>query len=93
MSIEEEMEALRGAFFRELGRLTLEVDRLRASVDLVTANMPLVDVGAAAKHLDVSTRTVRRLVENGKIPFRRVGRSLRFNLGQLGTRPERRLRR
>lgn len=61
-----------------LDKLTAEVRSLRAAVVL-----PLVDVEAAAKHLSVSTRTVRRLVRDKAIPFKMVGRYPRFDLSLL----------
>lgn len=39
---------------------------------------PLVTLQAAAEYLNVSTRTVRRLVATGDLDCRRVGRQLRF---------------
>lgn len=34
---------------------------------------PYVDLNAAADYLDVSTKTVRRMISDGQIPARRVG--------------------
>jgi excisionase family DNA binding protein len=39
---------------------------------------PLVDVASAAAYLNVSVKTVRRLVTAGELECRRVGRQLRF---------------
>ncbi len=36
-----------------------------------------------AKRFNVSTRTVERWIEAGKIPFRRVGGIIRFNLEEV----------
>jgi excisionase family DNA binding protein len=39
----------------------------------------LQDVGPTAELLNISVRGVYRLVAEGKIPFHRVGRQLRFD--------------
>jgi len=57
----------------QLVELTAEVRQLRAAVP-----SQMVDLKTAADYLGVSTRTVRRLVADGAVPFRRVGRALRF---------------
>ncbi len=63
---------------RNVEELTAEVRQLRA-----TTPVQLVDVDQAAAHLGVSPRTLRRMVRVGKVPFRRAGRALRFNLADL----------
>ena len=45
-----------------------------------------VDLKGAGAHLGVSTRTLRRWVDAGRVPFRRVGRTLRFPLAALNPR-------
>ena len=62
----------------ELRSLRDEVHALRLVVPEV-----LVDATEAARVLDISPRTLRRWVDLGQIPFRRVGRSLRFPLASL----------
>jgi excisionase family DNA binding protein len=39
----------------------------------------LLDVTAVAKHLGVSTKTVRRRIEGGELHVHRVGRQLRIS--------------
>jgi excisionase family DNA binding protein len=46
-------------------------------------NGELLDVAGAADLLDVSTRTIYRLVKEQKIPHARVGRKLRFHKSSL----------
>lgn len=67
-----------------IAQLTAEVRELRAQV---AAHQPLVDLKTAADHLGVSTRTLRRMVEAETVPYRRIGRTLRFPLAALGPRP------
>jgi excisionase family DNA binding protein len=56
--------------------------------EAVAAQSPLVDLKTAANHLGVSTRTVRRMVAADQLPYRRLGRTLRFSLALLA--PKRR---
>lgn len=42
-----------------------------------------VDLEGAATYLGISTRTVRRLAHERRIPHLRVGRRLRFELADL----------
>jgi len=39
----------------------------------------LVDINAAAQHLSVSPRFVRRLVAQRRVPYHRVGKFIRFD--------------
>lgn len=59
---------------------------LTAAVERMAAHQPLVDLQTAADHLDVSTRTLRRMVAAEEVPYRRIGRTLRFNLALLAPR-------
>jgi excisionase family DNA binding protein len=43
----------------------------------------LLDVSAVADALDVSTKTVRRMIKDGRIPALRVGRSVRIRAADL----------
>jgi excisionase family DNA binding protein len=43
----------------------------------------LHDVGAVAERLDVSARTVRRLIAAGELPVHRIGRSVRVSADDL----------
>lgn len=52
----------------------------------MAAHQPLVDLKAASEHLGVSTRTLRRMVERNEVPFRKIGRTLRFNVALLSPR-------
>jgi len=69
------------ALAAEVKALREEIRRLRESTP-----QPLVDLKAAALHLGVSTRTLRRWVDANRVPFRRVGRTLRFPLAALNPR-------
>ena len=40
---------------------------------------PLIDVGALAERLGVDVRFVRRLVDERRIPFYKVGKHVRFD--------------
>lgn len=66
-----------------LGAILARLDRLTEVVRQLAANQPLVDLQVAAEHLGISTRTLRRMCAAGKVPFRRVGRTLRFQLALL----------
>jgi len=44
---------------------------------------PLMTIAAVAKHLGISGRTVRRLLEDRKIAFHRVGGSIRVTPADL----------
>ncbi len=63
--------------------LQAQVAALARAVEVMAGTHPLVDVAVAAEYLGVSPKTVRRLVAEKAIPFRRFGRQLRFNLAQL----------
>jgi excisionase family DNA binding protein len=65
---------------------------LRGQVEVLTAAIrdlgrqipaQLVDIQAAADYLSVSVRTVRRMVARREIPYRRVGKVIRFDLKDL----------
>ncbi len=57
--------------------------QLQALTIAVAQPLPLVDLKTAANYLGISTRTLRRLVEDEEIPYRRVGKVLRFSLPLL----------
>jgi excisionase family DNA binding protein len=63
-----------------VGALSKQVEGL---TDAVAGHLPLVDLRAAAEHLGVSTRTLRRMVAAEAVPYRRFGRTLRFSLTLL----------
>jgi excisionase family DNA binding protein len=44
----------------------------------------LLDVPAVARRLDVSEKTVRRLIDRGKLRPHRIGRLLRISEQELG---------
>jgi excisionase family DNA binding protein len=44
---------------------------------------PLHDVATVASRLDVSEKTVRRMIDRGELPAHRVGRLLRISDGDL----------
>jgi len=64
-----------------LVELQAEVHQLRAS-----DRQPLVDVQGVADYLQVSARTVRRMVAAKELAVTRVGRHLRFDLAQFRRR-------
>ncbi len=47
------------------------------------ADEQVLDAGAAAELLQVSTKTLLRLARGGEVPGRKVGRSWRFERGDL----------
>jgi len=47
------------------------------------ADEQVLDAGAAAELLKVSTKTLLRLARGGEVPGRKVGRSWRFERGDL----------
>jgi excisionase family DNA binding protein len=49
----------------------------------------MLDLKAAADYMGISTRQLRRLVADQVMPFRRMGRSLRFPMAQLTAAPGR----
>jgi excisionase family DNA binding protein len=67
--------------------LMAAIEQLREEVRALKASHPtptgLVDVEGLAAYLDVSPRTVRRMVANKEVATKRVGRSVRFDLGQF----------
>lgn len=69
--------------------LMAAIEALRAEVQLLRLQTPqqLVDYDQAAAHLGVSTRTVKRWVAEERIPYRRIGRFVRFPLAALNPRP------
>jgi excisionase family DNA binding protein len=77
----------------ELASLTAIVGDLSKQVaglaEVVAGQSPLVDLKTAAKHLGVSSRTVRRMVAADELPYRRFGRTLRFSLALLAPRRRR----
>lgn len=46
-------------------------------------NTPLLDIEQAAERLAVTTRFIRRLVEQRRIPFYKVGKFVRFDPADL----------
>ena len=72
----------------DVSALAAAVRALREEIRRLRESTPqsLVDLKAAAAHLGVSTRTLRRWVDAGRVPFRRVGRTLRFPLAALNPR-------
>jgi excisionase family DNA binding protein len=66
-------------------QLLAAIEGLREEVRQLRSSIPttLVDVQAAADYMGVSPRTVRRLVHDDAIPYRRVGRHVRFDLARL----------
>lgn len=46
---------------------------------------PLWDTRQLAEHLGMSPRYIQQLVKEGRIPFIRLGRSLRFRQDEIAT--------
>ncbi len=63
--------------------VTAELRKLTASVEAMRALSPplLLPIPDAAKLLEVSVSTVRRGIRDGSIPHRRIGRSVRIDIG------------
>jgi len=67
-----------------LAELAAKIDRLTEIEErLARAQEQLVDYKAAAQHMGVGVRTLKRWVANGEVPFRRLGRTVRFRLSLL----------
>ena len=68
-----------------LDTLQAAIERLAAEVQQLKAAIPtqLVDARAAADHLGISVRTLRRMVAEARVPYRRIGRAVRFDLARL----------
>ena len=67
---------------RQLQELKVVVQDMRAAMPSV-----MLDLRAAADYMGISTRQLRRLVADQVVPFRRMGRSLRFPMAQLTAAP------
>jgi excisionase family DNA binding protein len=63
--------------------LHAEVTALRVLVEQL-AGPKLVTVAEAANRLGVSEVTIRRHVRSGRLPYKRLGRSIRVDLSRLG---------
>jgi excisionase family DNA binding protein len=61
----------------------LETNMTRSNSRPNPAVEPLLDVRAVADVLVVSTKTVRRMIADGRIPTVRVGRSVRIRAADL----------
>lgn len=66
----------------DVRRLTAEVERLRRALPA-----QLVSVTEAARVLGLDPRTIRRRVQEGAIPARRVGRKLLVDLAAVQHEP------
>jgi excisionase family DNA binding protein len=71
---------LKASLTETVGALSKQMEGL---TEAVAGHLPLVDLRTAAKHLGVSTRTLRRMVAAEAVPYRRFGRTLRFSLTLL----------
>jgi excisionase family DNA binding protein len=50
----------------------------------VTARLPtLIDIDMVASHLGVSVRHIRRLIDERRIPFVKVGKFVRFDVDEV----------
>lgn len=54
-------------------------------MSLRTPHTRLIDITAAAEHLGVTVRYVRRLVSERRIPYVKLGHYLRFDPAELET--------
>jgi len=77
LSPEHAVGLLKASLTAVVGDLSKQIAGL---TEVVAGQSPLVDLKAAAKHLGVSTRTLRRMVAADEVPYRRFGRTLRFSL-------------
>jgi excisionase family DNA binding protein len=80
LSPDDAARLLKASLTETVGDLSLQV---RGLTEAVAGHLPLVDLHTAAKHLGVSTRTLRRMVAADVVPYRRFGRTLRFSLTLL----------
>ncbi len=66
----------------EMQALRSDVNQLRAALDQLRRALPpaLLSVGDAARALNVSTVTIRRMIRAGRLAHVRAGRSLRVDL-------------
>jgi excisionase family DNA binding protein len=87
LSRDDAARLLKASLNETVGALSKQVEGL---TEAVAGHLPLVDLRTAAKHLSVSTRTLRRMVAADAVPYRRFGRTLRFSLALLS--PARRRR-
>ena len=53
--------------------------RTRSRADLPT----LIDINMVASHLGVSVRHIRRLIDERRIPFVKVGKFVRFDVDEI----------
>lgn len=83
-------ETIADVIARQLAPLVESNRRLASEVDRLRRALPpqLVSVTDAARALRVDPRTVRRRVQDGSIPSRRVGRRLLVDLGATLHKPE-----
>jgi excisionase family DNA binding protein len=82
LSRDDAARLLKASLTETVGALTKQVEGL---TEAVAGHLPLVDLRTAAKHLGVSTRTLRRMVAVEAVPYRRFGRTLRFSLTLLSS--------
>ena len=80
LSHDDTARLLKASLTDTVGALSKQVESL---TEAVAGHLPLVDLRTAAKHLGVSTRTLRRMVAAEAVPYRRFGRTLRFSLTLL----------
>jgi excisionase family DNA binding protein len=80
VSRDDTARLLKASLTETVGALSKQVESL---TEAVAGHLPLVDLQTAAKHLGVSTRTLRRMVAADAVPYRRFGRTLRFSLALL----------
>jgi excisionase family DNA binding protein len=80
LSRDDAARLLKASLTETVGALSKQVEGLTAAV---AGHLPLVDLRTAARHLGVSTRTLRRMVAAEAVPYRRFGRTLRFSLALL----------
>lgn len=80
LSRDDAARLLKASLTETVGALS---KRMEGLTEAVAGHMPLVDLRTAAKHLGVSTRTLRRMVAAETVPYRRFGRTLRFSLTLL----------
>lgn len=53
----------------------------------INNGLPFVSVAGAARHLAVSTRTIRRLIDTGELQAEQVGQAILIPLDELPTPP------
>ncbi len=64
-------------------RILVDVDALRVLLEEEKQREELVGTADLARHIGLSESTIRRAAAEGWLPYRRVGRNMRFVLSEV----------